>query len=184
MDSLDRRADGVTSISLLGWYGWKADAELMSLAKGSGLCVPELALVPSPPLWGSCSSYTATSWKERQKNIYECFSVCWGMMGDRSHDQGVYWSTSVIQWFKHRLEHTCSTYNWTQNLILLRKTIHFKAPCSRQIENFFTYWHQVRKSWYYSRRLLSQKQHSLTLYVCFSIPQSAAAFKGLCFSQA
>lgn len=65
LDSLDRSAVGVTSISLLAWYGWKADAELSSLVKGSGLWVPvELALVPSPPLCGSCSSYTATSWRD------------------------------------------------------------------------------------------------------------------------
>lgn len=51
VDLLDLKVDGVTSISLLLWYGWKDDTELRSPTKGSGLCVPvELALVPSPPL--------------------------------------------------------------------------------------------------------------------------------------
>ncbi|TNN33528.1 hypothetical protein EYF80_056307 [Liparis tanakae] len=65
-------AEGVTSISLATWYGWKADAPLpappRSVANRSGLWVPvELALVPSPPWWGSCSSYTAISWRRRRR---------------------------------------------------------------------------------------------------------------------
>lgn len=52
-DLLVRSADGVTSISLAAWYGWKAEAPLPALrsaANRSGLWVPvELALVPSPP---------------------------------------------------------------------------------------------------------------------------------------
>lgn len=73
-DSLVRRANGVTSISLLFWYGWKADGvpELISsLLNTSGLWLPvELALVPSPPWWGSCSSYTATSYKHTQSSSW------------------------------------------------------------------------------------------------------------------
>lgn len=50
---LVRSVDVVTSISLWGRYGWKADSGVEvdgSPEKSSGDCVPvELALVPSPP---------------------------------------------------------------------------------------------------------------------------------------
>ncbi len=61
----------VTSISLWGRYGWKADSGVEvdgSPEKSSGDWVPvELALVPSPPTWGSCSSNTATNCREKQR---------------------------------------------------------------------------------------------------------------------
>ncbi len=68
---LVRSVDVVTSISLWGRYGWKADSGVEvdgSPEKSSGDWVPvELALVPSPPTWGSCSSNTATNCREKQR---------------------------------------------------------------------------------------------------------------------
>lgn len=88
-----RRAEGVTSISLAAWYGWKAEAPLPALrsaAKRSGLWVPvELALVPSPPWWGSCSSYTAINWKkERRRAGWE--SCCCEQRTDQSNQTLLY----------------------------------------------------------------------------------------------
>lgn len=64
---LVRSVEVVTSISLWGRYGWKADSGVEvdgSPENRSGDCVPvELALVPSPPTCGSCSSNTATNYR-------------------------------------------------------------------------------------------------------------------------
>lgn len=69
---LVRSVDVVTSISLWGRYGWKADSGVEvdgSPEKSSGDWVPvELALVPSPPTWGSCSSNTATNCREKHRD--------------------------------------------------------------------------------------------------------------------